>query len=628
MNSSSDNKETYPLIALAGNPNVGKSTLFNALTGLRQHTGNWSGKTVELAYGEIAFNKFTNPSSDSYKKFTLVDLPGCYSLNPCSIEESVAHDFLAEQNPDCVIAVLDATCFRRSLALALQVLELNKNTVLAVNLIDEAEKNGIFINTELLSSKLNVPVVPCSAKRKEGLDLLLKAVGNAVANPNTQYIGVSNEKLLTLTAEIANEVIIDNRKGYSPCTKKTRASNTGGLLDRIVTGKYTSFPIMFLLLMVIFYITITGANYPSEILSIGFNKLEGLLYKIFNELHIPAFITNPLLAGIFRTLGRVISVMLPPMAIFFPLFTLAEDFGYLPRVAFNLDRCFRCCNTCGKQAITMCMGFGCNATGVMGCRIISSPRERLIAILTNTFVPCNGRFPMLIAIISIFVVGLNSAASGMLAALILAAVVTFAIGITLIMSKLLSVTLLKGKTSAFTLELPPYRAPRIGQVIVRSVLDRTLLVLARAALVAAPAGLLIYLLANINIGNTSLLTICSSFIDPFARIMGLDGVILIAFILSFPANELVIPIMLMTYTSGGSYVDASGFAAIHEILLANGWTIKTAICFILFTLMHWPCSTTFLTIKKESGEWKWAFVGLLVPTLCGILICTVVNLIF
>ena len=311
------------------------------------------------------------------------------------------------------------------------------------------------------------------------------------------------------------------------------------------------------------------------------------------------------------------------MAIFFPLFTLLEDSGFLPRIAYNLDKPFRLCNACGKQALTACMGFGCNAAGVIGCRIIDSPRERLLAIITNSFVPCNGKFSSLILIITLFFVG---SAGGMLAsalsALALTAVIVFGIAITFFATKLLSQTVLKGIPSSFTLELPPYRKPQFAKTLVRSVFDRTLFVLGRAAAVAAPAGLVIWLAANISIGDLTVLEHCAAFLDPFARLMGLDGVILMAFILGFPANEIVIPIIIMAYSAMGTLPELGGAAEIQALLAANGWSASTAVCFILFSLMHWPCSTTLITVKKETGSLKYTLLAAALPTAMGIALCT------
>ena len=394
------------------------------------------------------------------------------------------------------------------------------------------------------------------------------------------------------------------------------------ILDRLFTSRATGFPIMFLILLGIFWLTITGANYPSGLLSAFLFSIEDRLSAWSLAAGMPPVLVSMLFHGIYRVLAWVVSVMLPPMAIFFPLFTLLEDFGYLPRVAFNLDRCFKRCSACGKQALTMCMGFGCNAAGIVGCRIIDSPRERLIAMITNNFVPCNGRFPTLIAIITMFFVGgATGLFSSVASAAILAGVIVLGVVMTLIISKVLSATVLKGIPSSFTLELPPYRRPQIGKVILRSVFDRTLFVLGRAVAVAAPAGLIIWLMANITLGDSTLLAHCSGFLDPFGRLIGMDGVILLAFILGFPANEIVVPIIIMAYMAEGSLLEINDLSVLKDLLVSNGWTWITAVSTMLFSLMHWPCSTTCLTIRKETQSIKWTIASFLIPTVTGIAIC-------
>ena len=393
-------------------------------------------------------------------------------------------------------------------------------------------------------------------------------------------------------------------------------------IDRILTGKWTGFPVMLLLLAGVFWLTITGANGLSQILSQGLFQVQDWLTSLLTGIKIPDWINGVFVEGMYRTLAWVVSVMLPPMAIFFPLFTLLEDLGYLPRVAFNLDKYFKKCRACGKQALTMCMGFGCNAAGIVGCRIIDSPRERMIAMLTNNFVPCNGRFPTLIAILTMFFVGTGGGILRSLwSALLLTGLIVLGILTTFFVSAALSRTVLKGTPSSFTLELPPYRKPQIGKVIIRSIFDRTLFVLGRAAVVAAPAGMIIWLLANISIGDITLLSRCAEFLDPFAQLFGLDGVILLAFILGLPANEIVVPIMIMTYLSAGSLIEMNDLSALRTLLVDNGWTWITAVSVMLFSLMHWPCSTTCLTIRKETGSWKWTIAAFLIPTGFGLLAC-------
>ena len=383
---------------------------------------------------------------------------------------------------------------------------------------------------------------------------------------------------------------------------------------------------MLLLLLLVFWITIVGANYPSEALSALLFRIQDYLLLFCDKIGVSPWLRDMLVLGMYRVLAWVVAVMLPPMAIFFPLFTLLEDFGYLPRVAFHLDHQFRKANTCGKQALTMCMGFGCNAVGVTGCRIIDSPRERLVAMLTNSLVPCNGRFPTLISIITMFFLGAASGfAASALSSLLLTVTIVFSVFCTFTISKFLTKTVLRGVPSAFTLELPPYRRPQVLKVIVRSVLDRTLFVLGRAVSVAAPAGLIIWLFANLHIGDSTLLQICADFLDPFARLLGFDGVVLLAFILGFPANEIVFPIIIMAYMSSGSILEFDTLQELRTLLVANGWTTATAVSVMLFSLLHWPCATTLLTIKKETKSVKWTLVSLVLPTAVGICTCMAFN---
>lgn len=691
------------IIALAGNPNVGKSTVFNALTGMKQHTGNWPGKTVANAQGVHRFRGV---------EYQLVDLPGTYSLMAHSAEEMVARDFILFGKADAVVVVCDATCLERNLNLVLQVMELTPHVVVCVNLMDEAGKKNIAVDLAALETELGVPVVGTSARSGKGLGKLMERVeavcaggthpaprqvrypeaveeGLAVLSPALQqeldgainsrwlaqrllegdvalaaaverHLGPFLEQTevqaalqqvrdrlveeamlpeqlrdqivssLVLTAEQVAQAAqkADRCKGCGGCTISAMHHERDRKLDRILTSKRTGIPIMLALLGGVFWITIYGANLPSQWLADGLFWVQDRLTALFYRFGAPEWLHSMLVLGVYRVLAWVVSVMLPPMAIFFPLFTFLEDFGYLPRVAFNLDHQFKKAKACGKQALTMCMGFGCNAVGVTGCRIIDSPRERLIAILTNNFVPCNGRFPTLIAIISMFFVGTAGGASGvgrsLLSTAILTGVIVLGVFLTFWVSRLLSETVLRGEPSSFALELPPYRTPQVGKVVVRSLLDRTLFVLGRAVVVAAPAGLVIWVLANTSAGGATLLQHCATFLDPFARLLGLDGVILLAFILGFPANEIVVPVMIMAYLSTGSLLELDSLVELKALLVANGWTWVTAVCTMLFCLIHWPCSTTCLTIRKETGSLKWTALAIVIPTGIGMAVCFLV----
>ena len=387
-------------------------------------------------------------------------------------------------------------------------------------------------------------------------------------------------------------------------------------------------PAMLLLLGAVFYLTIWGANAPSELLQTTLFSLLEPLKNGLASLGAPEWLQGLIADGLYRTTAWVVAVMLPPMAIFFPLFTLLEDAGYLPRVAFNLDGLMCRCGGHGRQSLTMCMGFGCNACGVTGCRIIDSPRERLTAQLTNSIVPCNGRFPTLVVFISLFFLG-NTAGPGrrLLAAAVFLGIILFSVGMTLLCSKLLSVTLLRGQVSSFSLELPPYRPPQIGRVLVRSLLDRTLFVLGRAVTVAAPAGALIWILANLTVSGQPLLTVLSDFLQPLGGIMGLDGMVLLAFLLAFPANEIMLPVLAMGYLSTSTMLEVEA-DRLGQVLTAHGWSWQTAVCATVLCLLHLPCGTTCLTLLKETGSKKWTLVGMLLPLCTGILLCCLLNALF
>ncbi len=663
-------------VALAGNPNVGKSTVFNGLTGLHQHTGNWTGKTVVSAQGTYSYRG---------REYTVVDTPGAYSLRAASGEEEAARDYIVFGGADVTVVVCDASCLERNLNLLLQIMEVTPRVLVAVNLMDQAQSRGIEVDVPALSRALGVPAVAMSARRGRGFRELKDAVASYSTPPSPRLPRYSDaleaaiesveralprdlmgsvpsrwaalrllegdaEAVSAVNRRIGRELVLEPGVAGAISSARARLAASGVTalreeviasiyrraeavaaecvrggreydlrqlrLDRALTRRAMGIPVMLLLLSLIFFITIKGADYPSGVLMRCSEWVGDELDSALTALGASDPIREALVLGIWRVLGWVISVMLPPMAIFFPLFTLLEDLGYLPRVAFDLDSGFRKAGACGKQCLTMAMGFGCNAAGVVGCRIIDSPRERLIAQLTNSLVPCNGRFPMLITLITLFFVGSGGPWGTAEAACVLTLLIALSVLVTLAASKFLSSTLLRGKPSALTLELPPFRPPNVPEVLTRSLLDRTLFVLGRAAAVAAPAGLIIYLAANVHLAGGTVLSHIVGALDPLGRALGMDGVILAAFILGLPANETVIPIMVMAYAASGTLAECD-LASLRSILAANGWGIGRAVCVTLFALFHWPCATTVLTIRRETGSLKWTLAALVLPTAVG-----------
>jgi len=650
-NSSAEHFSTHPgpgrhVIALAGNPNTGKSTVFNALTGLRQHTGNWPGKTVGLAFGRVDL---------CGRRAVVVDLPGAYSLLACSEDESIARDFLCEEGPDAVVAVVEAGCLERNLSLVLQIMELTPSVVVCVNLIDEANRRGIQVDGGALERELGVPVALTSASSGEGLGQLKRVLidlidGRLKPEPipvtypediedasrelesrlptlppavSRRYVALRvldtdpliRERIVHAIYSRARSIsdrVVSRIRSSAPTPKAPVESR----IDDVLTSRWLGLPVMLALLGGVFWITLVGANYPSALLAKALFQMESWLAAAFRAIHAPDWLHGAAVLRAYRTMAWVVSVMLPPMAIFFPLFTLLEDLGYLARVSFNVDWCFKKCGAHGKQSLTMAMGFGCNAAGVTACRIIDSPRERLVAILTNNFAPCNGRFPTLIALASLI------AAGSLPASLLVAAMVLLGVAASLGISWALSRTVLRGVPSSFILELPPYRMPQVAKVLLRSLYDRTLLVLKRALIVAAPAGAVVWALANLTTpAGESALAVTARMLQPAAAVMGLDGFILTSFILGLPANEIVLPILVMAYSSSTALTEATGLASLGRILAANGWTWLTALNTMIFSVLHFPCSTTLLTIAAETKSARWTAFAALMPTAVAIAAC-------
>ena len=599
---------------LLGNPNVGKSTVFNAMTGLKQHTGNWSGKTVDATVGKYTYNG---------TEYILTDLPGTHSVDSEFSEESVVSGEMKNAVCGSVTLILaDASALKRGVALALEFTEETRGgAVLCVNFCDIAAEKGIEINFRRLSELLGIPVIGITAKR--GADIKrLKAMIDGRFDEIAASFSVNSERTPP------EERLIKADKIAGECANVAEDGKRGLTLkiDKILTSGTVGIPVMIIFLGAILWLTIRGANYPSELLSRFFAFLKAYIAVPFAHPSVPWFIRGIIMDGVYDTVTWIIAVMLPPMAIFFPLFTLLEDAGFLPRIAFNLDRCYARCGMSGKQCLTQCMGLGCNAVGVCGCRIMPGEKQRAVAVITNSFIPCNGRFAILISLSAIFVGGtVPETFGGLVPMLCVLALIGISVAATWIVSRILTKTIFRDDTRTFALELPEYRRPEIIKTLGVSLITRTLKIVGRALLVSAPTGAAVWLLANITYGGVPVLTHISRFFDPFGRFLGVDGFIILAFILSLPANEITLPILVMGYTAAGTMSDAGGLETLRQIFEANGWTIVTAVNMMLLTLFHWPCATTLMTVYHETKSKSILALSFITPCFVGIVLCLLVK---
>ena len=633
----------YSVIALAGTPKSGKTTIFNGLTGMCRYTGGWWGDGGAPGRGTYRY---------CGQSYMLLDMPGAYSLSSAPFPDSGSREsndsLLQSRQPDVIAVVADATRLELGLHLLKQVLGMDSGTrntgsipvILCVNFCDEALRTGLVIDYNLLEDVLQIPVIPCCARDQSHLDDVKAAIHYAAKPGNRKAfcydcLDFSPKKLTAECISVTSEA--DGARRV--------------LLDLILTGPVTGKIILLLLLAGVLHLTMLAGGVPSLLLWNALSRLELYLDSAMAYLGAAPWLTGCLIHGGFRALSWTTAIMLPPLAVFLFFFTLLEDLGFLPRASMGMDPIFEKCGACGGQCVTMALGLGCNAAGVACCRSIQSPRERIIAVLTNSMIPCCGRFPVFIMLIPLFfAVGPVDSLTGSLScALLFSILLLAAVYLSLGISWLLSKTLLKGLPSAFALELSPYRKMHITRSALRSLLNRTMVFAGRAVRAAVPAGIIIWFLANLfytgpsggfvsfhrpAAGVPSLLAAFTGLLHPAAVLLGMDGAILAAFVLSFPAGELFLPILIMAYLEGGPLggmlggslaAGGNGFS-LYQLLTSQGWTWVTAICTLVFTFLHWPCLTTCQAIARETKSWKWAGAAVCIATVPGILICAGIAL--